>query len=94
MPVKHTIKLRRDTGANWEAKNPVLSAGEVALDSTKNAYKVGDGTKTWTQLSYLMPGNLTAIRSGTSSVIFDTVNGNVTLHLLSSEKTTHLSTTS
>ena len=41
------------TEAEWTSDNPVLLEGEVAYSSDKNnMYKVGDGTKTWSQLSY------------------------------------------
>jgi hypothetical protein len=47
------IKLRRDTAANWSSANPVLALGEPGYDTTNNKIKMGDGTSTWTQLSYL-----------------------------------------
>jgi hypothetical protein len=47
------IKLRRDTAANWNSANPVLALGEPGYDTTNNKIKVGNGTSTWTQLSYL-----------------------------------------
>lgn len=49
------IRLRQkyDTEANWTSKNPVLLAGEMAVSSDKNGqFKVGNGTSTWSQLSY------------------------------------------
>lgn len=46
------IQLRRDTAANWETTNPVLSQGELALDLTYNRIKVGDGVQPWKDLSY------------------------------------------
>ena len=39
------IQLRRDTAANWETTNAVLSQGELGLDLTYNRIKVGDGIK-------------------------------------------------
>ena len=47
------IKLRRDTAANWTSQNPVLALGEPGYDTTNNKIKIGNGTSTWTQLSYL-----------------------------------------
>ena len=47
------IKLRRDTAANWTTANPVLALGEPGYDTTNNKLKVGNGTSTWAQLSYL-----------------------------------------
>lgn len=42
-----------NTEAVWIEKNPVLRKGQLAISSDKNGkYKVGNGTSTWTQLSY------------------------------------------
>ena len=46
------IQLRRDTAANWLAANPVLSAGEPALETDTNKVKYGDGVSTWEHLQY------------------------------------------
>lgn len=46
------IQLRRDTAANWTSFNPILAQGEFGLDLDSNRIKMGDGTSTWTQLSY------------------------------------------
>lgn len=47
-----TIKLRRDTGAAWEAANPVLAEGEPGLDLTEGLVKYGNGTSAWNNLPY------------------------------------------
>jgi hypothetical protein len=52
MPAQTVIQLRRDTAANWTSANPILAAGEVGYDSTNNKIKIGNGTSTWTVLSY------------------------------------------
>ncbi len=41
------LQIRRDTAANWTAANPVLLAGEMALESDTNKIKIGDGTTAW-----------------------------------------------
>jgi hypothetical protein len=46
------IQLRRDTAANWASANPVLSAGEPALETDTNKVKYGDGATTWSGLQY------------------------------------------
>lgn len=49
------IKLKKDTAANWESKNPVLLEGEqifVVTAAGETRVKVGDGTKTYTQLPF------------------------------------------
>lgn len=51
--IKVKLKEAYDTEANWKAKNPVLLAGQLAYSSDKyGKYKIGDGTKTWSQLGY------------------------------------------
>jgi hypothetical protein len=47
------IQIRRDTAANWNNNNPVLAIGEIGFDVTNNQLRVGDGIKTWGQLSIL-----------------------------------------
>ena len=50
------IKLRRDTSANFTSKNPVLGIGEPAYETDTKKLKIGDGTTTYTQLSYFSSG--------------------------------------
>lgn len=54
------IQLRRDTGANWTAANTVLSAGEVGIDRTTGAFKIGDGTTAWASLPSYLSGGMDA----------------------------------
>ena len=52
---KVRIKNKRDTSANWEANNPVLLNGELIIVDTNagdTRFKIGDGTKTYTQLPF------------------------------------------
>jgi len=42
--------VRRDTTANWTLANPVLSAGEPALDTTTGLVRYGDGITPWADL--------------------------------------------
>lgn len=44
------VLVRRDTTVNWETVNPVLQAGEMALDYTRGVCKVGDGETAWNDL--------------------------------------------
>ena len=46
------ILFRRDTAANWNTANPVLSAGEIGLESNTDKIKLGDGTTHWQDLDY------------------------------------------
>ena len=49
------LKNKRDTSANWTQSNPVLLNGEIILVDTAEGElraKIGDGTKTYTQLPF------------------------------------------
>lgn len=46
------IQLRRDTAANWTSANPTLAAGEFAIETDTDKYKIGDGSTAWTSLGY------------------------------------------
>ena len=76
-----TIILRNDSTANWLAnENVILARGEVAIEFLANGkvkMKIGDGEKTWAQLSYF---------GGESAKYYDVVpevdeDGSVEIHL-------------
>lgn len=49
------IKMKRDTSANWTSNNPVLLDGEIIIVDTAEGsvrFKIGDGTKTYSQLPF------------------------------------------
>lgn len=49
------VKNKRDTSANWTSNDPVLLDGEIILVDTNNSelrFKVGDGTKRYSQLPF------------------------------------------
>lgn len=46
------ILFRRDLAANWTSVDPVLSAGEIGLESDTEKIKLGDGSSSWTELDY------------------------------------------
>jgi hypothetical protein len=52
MPVKTTLKLRRDTAANWTSTNPTLATGEPGFETDTGRIKIGDGSTAWTSLHY------------------------------------------
>ena len=52
MAVETLIQFRRGAAQTWNTVNPVLSAGEPGYETDSGKFKLGDGTKTWTQLSY------------------------------------------
>lgn len=58
------IKLRRDTASNWTNVNPVLALAEPGVETDTNKMKVGDGTKTWSELQYIDGADVTRIKAG------------------------------
>ena len=63
------IKQRSDTAANWTAKNPIISDGELIIVTTnagEKRFKVGDGEKTFTQLPYTDENVLSKIKTYTA----------------------------
>ena len=49
--IRTTLILRNDTSANWAASSLVLKKGEVGFDTDLHIFKVGDGTKTWKDIT-------------------------------------------
>ena len=49
------IQLRRGTAQQWTDTNPILGAAEIGVElGTPNKFKIGDGSSTWTELSYFV----------------------------------------
>jgi len=46
------IQIRRGTASAWTAANPTLAAGEFAIETDTDFYKIGDGSTAWTSLGY------------------------------------------
>jgi hypothetical protein len=44
------LQFRRDTAANWESNNTILSEGELGLDTTNERFKIGNGVDGWNAL--------------------------------------------
>jgi hypothetical protein len=73
-------KFKRDTSANWTKNNPVILNGEIILVDTAEGElraKIGDGTKTYTQLPFsdeVLKSliNTVANNSGKSTVVMRT----------------------
>ena len=59
------IQLRRDTAANWTTNTPTLAAGEFAIETDTDKYKIGDGSTAWTSLGYSsLPSNVLPLTGG------------------------------
>ena len=50
--VNTKILLRNDTSSNWSTNNPILSKGEMGIQTNTKKFKFGDGIKTWNELDY------------------------------------------
>ena len=78
-----TVKVKRATAARWASQNPVLAAGEIGYETDTRKMKLGDGTSSWTQLSYLVAegtgaaGQAATIRIGTVTTVAYTANATV-----------------
>jgi len=46
------IQFRRGTSTQWAITNPVLSIGEMGLETDSGKFKVGNGADTWSSLPY------------------------------------------
>jgi hypothetical protein len=64
------ILIRRDTAANWTATNPVLLDGEQGYEKDTGKMKIGDGVKTWSQLSYFPNIPTTFFDGGYPSIVY------------------------
>ncbi len=77
------MKVKRATAARWASENPVLEAGEIGYEKDTRKIKLGDGTSSWTQLSYLVAdgtgaaGQAATIRIGTVTTLAYNTNATV-----------------
>lgn len=49
------IKLRRDTPERWLLADPILFEGEIGTEIGTGRFKLGDGLRKWSLLSYFLP---------------------------------------
>lgn len=61
------IQLRRDTAANWTSVDPVLSQGEIGIETDTDKFKIGDGISKWSELDYAYQ----AVITGAATTITD-----------------------
>ena len=48
-----TVQHKRGTTLVMTANNPVLSAGEIGIETDTNKIKIGDGSTAWNNLPYV-----------------------------------------
>ena len=46
------MQQRRGTAAQWTSANPILAAGEIGFETDTGAFKIGNGSSTWSALKY------------------------------------------
>ncbi len=61
------MQQRRGLAAQWTAANPVLAAGEIGFETDTRKFKMGDGTRTWSQLEYF--ANAAELTAAINSVV-------------------------
>lgn len=66
-------KQKYDTSTNWTTNNPVLLAGELGFESDTNKFKIGNGTSSWNDLSYVSVGGG---GGGGSTILYSTTGQN------------------
>lgn len=71
------MQQRRGTASQWTSANPTLAAGEIGFETDTGKFKMGNGSSTWTQLSYFTDASdfdTTAIESTIDSKVSTAVN--------------------
>lgn len=63
-----TFELRRDTAADWAAKNTILLQAEPGLETDTGLFKVGDGVTAWSSLPYLIPSTQRGAVNGVATL--------------------------
>lgn len=60
------IQFKRGTAAEWTSVNPTLAAGEAGFETDTKKIKVGNGSSSWTALSYIATdGDIAGVTAGT-----------------------------
>ena len=77
MPRNQYVTIRESTAATWTSVNPILARGELGYETDTGKFKVGNGTSTWSSLSY---GGLSSFQNTSVIQNFgDGSDGNLTL---------------
>lgn len=71
------IQIRRGNATEWTTANPILAQGELGVETDTLKFKCGDGTSTWTTLSYLINTGGYATLSGVETLTNKTLESPV-----------------
>ena len=64
------MQQRRGTAAQWTAANPILAAGEIGFETDTSKFKMGNGSSTWSALTYFAnAAELAAIIDGAPDLL-------------------------
>jgi hypothetical protein len=63
------LQFRRDTAANWETNNTILSEGELGLDTTNERFKIGDGVNGWNAIDFAQYTNKAETFTATTTIV-------------------------
>ena len=69
------MQQRRGTATQWTTANPTLAAGEIGFETDTGKFKIGDGTSTWSALSYFMDMSDAGIQTAIDTAIANLVDG-------------------
>jgi hypothetical protein len=61
------MQQRRGTASQWTSANPVLGSGEIGFETDTSKFKIGDGTSTWSNLTYF--ANLNQVLDGAPDLL-------------------------
>jgi hypothetical protein len=61
------MQQRRGTAAQWTAANPILAAGEIGFETDTSKFKMGNGSSTWSALTYF--ANATELAAAVDAVV-------------------------
>lgn len=64
------IQIRRGTAAEWASINPILAAGELAFSTDLGKVKIGNGSSSWSSLSYITLLNTDELPEGSTNLYF------------------------
>lgn len=84
MPADKIIQHRQGIASLWTSTNPVLAIGEIGYETDTGKFKFGDGTSSWTVLSYAVPTSsvsdsfATIAVSGQDSIVADSSTDTLT----------------
>lgn len=57
------IQFRRGLASQWSSSNPILASGELGYSTDDQVIKIGDGSKTWSQLNAFAAGDISVIKA-------------------------------